>query len=86
MIARYRFRPDCRHEVIPHGHFGELWPSTATTTRAEAETRLGLAPTGIRIGLVGAPRTDKHVGEFLDAVTHCGRDDLQVVCWSLAWG
>lgn len=86
MLARYRFGPDCRHEVIPHGHFGALWPTVATTTRAEAEARLGLPPTGIRIGLVGAPRTDKHVGEFLQAVTQCTRDDIQVVCWSLAWG
>ena len=45
MLARYHFRPDCRHEVIPHGHFGALWPSATTMTRAEAESRLGLAPT-----------------------------------------
>lgn len=86
ILARYRFRPDCRHEVLPHGHFGDLWPGATTMSRADAEARLGLAPTGIRIGLVGAPRADKHVGEFLRAVTACTRDDLQVVCWSLAWG
>ncbi len=86
MLARYRFRPDCRHEVIPHGHFGDLWPQAASMPRADAEARLGLAPTGLRIGLVGAPRTDKRVGEFLRAVTGCRRQDLQVVCWSLAFG
>ena len=86
MLARYRFRPDCRHEVIAHGHFGALWPAATTITRADAEARLGLAPAAIRIGLVGAPRADKHVGEFLRAVTETTRADLQVVCWSLAWG
>ncbi len=83
MLERYRFRPDCRHEVIVHGHFGELWPLATTLTRAEAEARLGLPPAGIRIGIVGAPRVDKRVVEFLNGFAACARDDLQVVCWSL---
>ncbi len=83
MLARYRFRPDCRHEVIAHGHFGELWPLATTLSRAEAETRLGLAPAPLRIGLVGAPRVDKRVVEFLEGVRQATRTDIQVVCWSL---
>lgn len=83
MVARYEFRPECRHEVLVHGHFGDLWPAAATTTRATAEQRLGLAPVGIRIGLVGAPREDKRVVEFLEGVAASSRDDIQVVCWSL---
>lgn len=83
MLARYSFRPGCRHEVFVHGHFGDLWPTAITTTRADAERRLGLAPTGIRIGLVGAPRDDKRVIEFLDGVVASAREDIQVVCWSL---
>ncbi|MGZ6952843.1 MAG: hypothetical protein ACXVJX_12120 [Acidimicrobiia bacterium] len=86
MLARYRFRADCRHEVIPHDHFGDLWPAATSLTRADAEARLGLSPATIRIGLVGAPRVDKRVGEFLEAVTCCARPDVQVVCWSLALG
>jgi glycosyltransferase involved in cell wall biosynthesis len=86
MLARYRFGPDCRHETIPHGHFGDLWPDVASTTRAEAEARLGLPPAAVRIGLVGAPRADKRVDEFLAGVVACDRDDIQVVCWSLAFG
>ena len=86
MLARYRFRPDCRHEVIEHGHFGDRWREAATLTRAEAEQRLGLEPAAIRIGLVGAPRADKRVREFLDGVVASSRDDLQVVCWSLGFG
>ena len=68
MLARYSFRPECRHEVLVHGHFGDLWPAAATTTRAAAESRLGLAPAALRIGLVGAPREDKKVVEFLEGV------------------
>ncbi len=86
MLARYRFRPDCRHEVIEHGHFGALWEHATTLTRAEAERRLGLEPAAIRIGLVGAPRADKHVRAFLDGVVASSRDDVQVVCWSLGFG
>ena len=87
MLARYRFRPDCRHEVIPHGHFGDLWPGGRTPDRAPtAEARLGLAPARLRIGLVGAPRADKLVGEFLRASPRAPATTSQVVCWSLGLG
>ena len=71
-----------RHVVIPHGHFGDVW-ADALTDRATAEAALGLPATNLRIGLVGAPRADKLVGEFLDGVHRSRREDLQVVCWSL---
>ena len=85
MLARYRFRPNCRHEVIEHGHFGDLWQQATTLSRSEAEQRLGLEPAAIRIGLVGAPRADKRVREFLDGVVGSSRGDLEVVCWSLGF-
>ena len=87
MTTRYRFRPGCRHEVIPHGHFGELWADRPN--RTDAEARLGLPPLppgGLRIGLLGAPRPDKHVTAFLAGFAACRRRDLQVACWSLAIG
>jgi glycosyltransferase involved in cell wall biosynthesis len=87
MTARYRFRPGCRHEVIPHGHFGDLWADRPA--RPDAEARLGLPPLppgGLRIGLLGAPRPDKHVAAFLTGFAACRRRDLQVACWSLAIG
>ncbi|MBA3281162.1 MAG: glycosyltransferase [Acidimicrobiia bacterium] len=81
--ARYEFRPDTRHEVIAHGHFGAMWERAGLPARAEAEQRLGLRPTGLRIGIVGAPRAEKRVQEVLDAVAASQRNDVEVVCWSL---
>jgi glycosyltransferase involved in cell wall biosynthesis len=82
---RYAFRPECRHRVIPHGHWGPLWDSYRVD-RADAEARLGLEPCALRIGLVGAPRPDKRVVEFLQGVAQSGRGDMQAVCWSLLPG
>lgn len=86
MVARYRFRAECEHVVIPHGHFGDNFPAFAAIDRAEAERALGLAPAAIRIGLVGAPRVDKRVDELLAGLVASDRDDIQVVCWSLGFG
>ncbi len=86
MLARYRFRETCRHEVIPHGHFGGMWTAAGLPDRATAEARLGLAPSTIRIGVLGAPRADKLVQAVMDGVAGCGRDDVQLVCWSLGPG
>ena len=86
MRARYEFGASCRHEVIAHGHFGGLWNGATTIDRADAERSLGLAPTALRIGLVGAPRAEKQVVQFLEAISKCARRDVEVVCWSLAYG
>ncbi len=86
MRERYAFSPDCLHEVIPHGHFGGLWAEAGLPDRAEAERRLGLGPAPLRIGVVGAPRAEKLVQEVLDGVAASGRDDVELVCWSLGEG
>lgn len=83
MRERYRFAPGTRHVVIPHGHFGALYRSAASVSRVELEAELGLTPAPLRVGLLGAPRREKAVLEFLQGVVACRRDDLQVVCWSL---
>lgn len=83
MRERYDFGSRCRHEVIPHGHFGGLWAEAGLPDRSEAERRLGLSPAGLRIGVVGAPRAEKLVQEVLDGVAASTRDDVQLVCWSL---
>jgi glycosyltransferase involved in cell wall biosynthesis len=86
MLARYQFGNRCRHEVIPHGHFGGLWTDAGLPDRATAEAKLGLAPCALRIGVVGAPRVDKLVQAVLDGVAASSRDDVQLVCWSLGPG
>jgi glycosyltransferase involved in cell wall biosynthesis len=83
MRERYEFRPDCRHEVIAHGHFGGLWDAASKPDRETAETWLGLEPCALRIGIVGAPRSEKLVRAVLEGVAASSRDDVQVVCWSL---
>lgn len=84
--ARYRFRPDCRHKVIPHGHWGARWSTVGVPTRVEAEAVLGFPPTSLRIGIVGAPRADKRVRAALEGFAASSRADLQLACWSLALG
>lgn len=86
MLARYQFGNRCRHEVIPHGHFGAMWEAAGVPDRATAEATLGLAPCAVRIGVLGAPREDKLVQAVLDGVAACARDDVQLVCWSLGPG
>jgi hypothetical protein len=80
---RYPGRAHTVYAVIPHGHFGDLWADVAPTDRGTAEAALGLAPCRLRIGLVGAPRHEKRVTEFLEGVAASSRDDIQVACWSL---
>jgi hypothetical protein len=87
-MERFRSRyptPDTTlHAVIPHGHFGDLWADHPGTEREDAEAALGLTPCDLRIGIVGAPRREKLVAEFLRGVAASSRDDIQVACWSLA--
>jgi glycosyltransferase involved in cell wall biosynthesis len=83
--SRYVFRPDCRHRVIGHGHWGPLWDEHRVD-RATAEARLGLKPCSLRVGLIGAPRRGKLVTDFLEGASRASRTDLQVVCWSLLPG
>jgi glycosyltransferase involved in cell wall biosynthesis len=82
---RYRFGPSMRHAVVPHGHFGDLYP-TAATPRDEAAARLGLPPAAIRIGVLGAPRVERRVGELLAGLVASANAEVQVCCWSLAPG
>jgi hypothetical protein len=80
VTARYRFDPGATHVVLPHGHFGHL---VRPADRRDGEAELGLAPTGIRIGIVGAPRRDKRTGAFVEAFARTTRPDLQLLVLSL---
>jgi glycosyltransferase involved in cell wall biosynthesis len=82
VCARYRFRDDAVHVVIPHGHFGDLI-QTSGMSRSDIERDLGLRPGVTRIGIVGAPRREKDVQAFMDAFAATTRDDLELLVLSL---
>ncbi len=82
ITARYRFREDAIHRVIPHGHWGPLMGSDAVdrlALRRAAEAELGLTPCALRLGVVGAPRPGKDTQLSVDGFAACGRDDLQLL-------
>ena len=89
VTARYPFRDDALHRVIPHGHWGPLMAAAAgagdavgaesTGARQAAEAELGLAPCHLRIGLVGAPRPGKDTQLLVDGFAACRRDELQLL-------
>jgi hypothetical protein len=79
VTERYGFAPGARHVVIPHGHWGPLMAGRDTIDRAAAERDLGLAPCGLRIGLVGAPRPGKDTQLLLDGVHAAARDDVHLL-------
>ena len=87
ITARYDYRPDAVHAVIPHGHWGDLMAEAAdgrgravrATDRAAAEAELGVAPCHLRIGVVGAPRPGKDTQLVLDGFAACHRRDMQLL-------
>ncbi len=89
VTKRYSFRDGCVHVVIPHPHFGPLVTANARVDRDEAAERLGLPrrsePPALRIGMIGAPRKEKDVRLVVDALADSGRDDIELVIWSLSF-
>ena len=81
--ARYSYRSDARHAIVPHPHFGHLMHGYRAADRADVERELGLAPCAIRLGIVGAPRVEKDVQLVLDAFAACRRDDLGLLVLGL---
>jgi hypothetical protein len=81
--ARYRFRPDCEHVTIMEAFSRDHANISLREQRSSIERRYGLAPAPIRIALVGNPRVERKVIEFLEAVRRSSNHNIQVVCWSL---
>jgi glycosyltransferase involved in cell wall biosynthesis len=86
MRARYEFGANTEHVVIPHGHFGQVWIDRDRLNRREVEEEFGFAPCSLRIGILGAPRVEKRVVDFMLGFAACRRRDLQLAVWSLAPG
>ncbi|MFP3901689.1 MAG: hypothetical protein ACLFXM_12605 [Acidimicrobiia bacterium] len=82
VTARYTFAADAVHRVIPHGHWGPLMTPRSEIDRTAAEAELGLAPAGLRIGLVGAPRPGKDTQLLIDGVHAASRRDVQLLVLS----
>ena len=84
METDYDYGEHTVHAVIPHGHWGHmLEPLRPDGGREEAEAALGMSPTGLRLGMVGAPRVQKDTQLVIDAVHASARDDIELWCWSL---
>ncbi|NLA36310.1 MAG: glycosyltransferase family 4 protein [Actinobacteria bacterium] len=96
VTARYAFKPDCRHVVIAHPHFGDLMGPNARVERDAAAAALNLTATRrerglpdnprLRIGVIGAPRPQKSLDLVIAAVEQSRRDDIELVVWSHAFG
>jgi hypothetical protein len=84
--TRYNFRPDCEHEIIMHAFVPDHANLALREQRANIERTYGLAPAPIRIALIGNPRVERKVVDFLEGVRQCSNQNIQVVCWSLRPG
>jgi len=83
---RYAFGPDTVHTVITNRRQREHAGVELVNQRSSIEAEWGLTPTPLRIGLVGGPRVERKVMNFLRGVTLSTSEDFQVVCWSLGPG
>ena len=81
--ASYNFRSDCEHVVIANSYRREHADHRLRRHRREIEASFGLASAPIRVGLIGMPRVERRVVDFLVGVTRSTNQDIQVVCWSL---
>ncbi len=80
---RYAFGPDTVHTVIANRRQREHAGIGLVSQRSFIEAEWGLTPTPLRIGLLGGPRVERKVMNFLRGVTLSTSQDFQVVCWSL---
>jgi len=84
MEANYNYGDHTVHAVIPHGHWQHmLEPMRPAGGREGAEALQGMEPTGLRLGVVGAPRVQKDTQLVIDAVHASERDDIELWCWSV---
>jgi glycosyltransferase involved in cell wall biosynthesis len=82
--ARYKVPEETKNAMVLNLGRSDMTRVTTPTERAAIEAALGLAKVPIRIGIVGTPRKEKLVVEFLEGFARTIRDDMQITCWSLA--
>ncbi len=78
-LATHPYGADCRHVVIPHGHWGPVYGDVARLDRAWVEASEGWPATALRLAVVGAPRVEKQLQLVVDAVVASSREDVQLV-------
>jgi hypothetical protein len=81
--ARYSFRSDCEHVIINEAFSRDHANLAVREQRSKIERSYGLAPVPIRIALIGNPRVERKVIDFLEGVHQSSNQNIQVVCWSL---
>jgi glycosyltransferase involved in cell wall biosynthesis len=82
-LARFPFRPDARHFVVPHGHFGSLMPELRALDPGDCRAALGLDPGKLCLGIIGHPREEKQAAMAMRAFAAAGREDMQLLALSL---
>ena len=80
---RYQFRDECKHDIIMEAFNRNHANISLREQRASIERTYDLTPTPIRIALIGNPRVERKVLDFLESVRMSSNFDIQVVCWSL---
>jgi hypothetical protein len=84
LLSRYQIPESTKHAIIYNlGGTGEGAVTTAVQ-RAGAEAAFGLNGVPIRIGIVGQPRRERLVAEFLEGFSQTLRHDMEIACWSLS--
>ncbi len=83
-LARFSFRPDAQHFVVPHGHSGPLMPELPALQPGGCRAALGLDPGKLCLGIIGHPRDEKRVAMAMRAFAAAGRPDMQLLVLSLA--
>jgi hypothetical protein len=82
--SRYQIPESTRHAIIYNRGGSDEVGVTTSAQRARAEAALRLNKIPLRIGIVGHPRKERLVTEFLEGFAKTERSDMEIVCWSLS--
>lgn len=80
------YRPDAKHRVIRHGHWGELRQMEEVPSREELARPYRMDPGRTHLGMLGAPRASKDVQLAVNGFLASERDDIDLTIFSLPEG